>query len=298
MASAFNLSGLTDYVNVHRDELLTKASLDAKTLRYVDIMPNVKYKDAIPTLSSTIEAQDGSTCGFNPSGDDTFGELFIETHAVKFEKEWCYKDWEKKFANYQLLWEAGRETLPFEEKISNAQLGLIQEAIEEMVWQGNSGVSINGFINDITDASASTISVSGISSASTIVETVDAIVAALPERALKKGAIVYMSPTNLRNYILANNAACCANRPIQDAAADEIQYVGDSRVRLVSVYGIGENNFVGASVDALVYATDVENAENVYKLWFNDEDEMFRFRVLFRAGTALRYADEVVYYFG
>lgn len=297
MASAFNLSGLTDYVNVHRDELLTKATLDAKTLRYVDIMPNVKYKDAIPTLSSSTELQDGSQCGFNPLGEDEFGELYIETKAVKVEKEWCYKDWEKKYGNYQLLWEAGRETLPFEEKLANAQLGLIQEALEEAVWQGNSGASIDGFIKNIQDASASTIEAS-FASATTIVEKIDAIVAALPAAALKKGVNVFMSETNLRNYILALNGTCCANRPIQDAAVGELQYAGDSRVKLVAVYGIGDDNFVAASVDALVYATDIENSENVYRLWFNEEDEMFRFRVLFRAGTAIRYADEIVYNFG
>lgn len=296
MASAFNLSGLTDYVNVHKDELLTKATLDAKTLRYVDIMPNVKYKDAIPTLSSSIDLQDGSNCGWNPLGEDEFGELYIETKAVKVEKEWCYKDWEKKYGNYQLLWEAGRETLPFEEKLTNHQLNLIQEAVEELVWQGNSGISIDGFIKNIEDASASTIAVSGITSANTIVEKVDAIVAAIPAVALRKGVNVYMSETNLRNYILGRNAACCFRDPI-DAAVGELTYPGDSRVKLVAVYGIGEKNFVAAPADAMVYATDIENSENVYKLWFNDEAEMFRFRVLFRAGTALRHADEIVYLF-
>lgn len=297
MATAFNLSGLTDYVNVHKDELLTKATLDAKTLRYVDIMPNVKYKDAIPTLSSSIDLQDGSNCGWNPMGEDEFGELFIETKPVKVEKEWCYKDWEKKYGNYQLLWEAGRETLPFEEKLANQQLGLIQEAVEELVWQGNSSLSIDGFIKNIKDASASTIAVEGITTASTISEKVDAIIAAIPASALRKGVNVYMSETNLRNYILAGNAACCGNRPVQDAAAGEITYVGDSRVKLVAVYGIGEKNIVAAPADALVYATDIENSENVYKLWFNDEAEMFRFRVLFRAGTAIRHTDEIVYLF-
>lgn len=294
MASAFNLSGLTDYVNVHKDELLTKATLDAKTLRYVDIMPNVKYKDIIPTLESEITLQDGSQCGFNPTGSDEFGERPIETKAVKVEKEWCYKDWEKKFGNYQLLWEAGRETLPFEEKITNMQLGLIQEAVEELAWQGDSGLSINGFIKDIKAESAVTISVSGLTSASTIVDAVDAVVAALPASALKKGVNVYLSEDNLRKYILALNATCCANRPIQDAAVETLGYLGDSRVTLVGVYGIGDDTIVAAPADALVWATDIENAENRYRLWFDEKDEMFRFRVLFRAGTGIRYPYEVV----
>lgn len=294
MASALNLSGLTDYVNVHKDELLVKATLDFRTARYVDIMPGVKYKDSIPTLDSTITIQDGSACGFNPTGSDTFGERFIESHAAKVEKEWCAKDWEKKYANDQLRWEAGRENLPWEEKMANHQLDLIQEEIEETVWQGDSGISVTGFIKDIKDESALTITVSAVTSASSISDAVDAVVAAIPESALKKGAYVYLSTGNLRKYILAQNAVCCANRPIVDAASETLQYLGDSRVTLVGVYGIGDATIVGASNDALVYATDIENAENRYDLWFDRKTEMFDFRVLWRMGTALRYPEEVV----
>lgn len=296
MASAFNLSGLTDYVEVHKDELLTKATLDFVTAKYVDIMPNVKYKDAIPTLDSTITFQDGSNCGFNPTGADEFGELFIETHPVKVEKEWCYKDWEKKYGNYQLLWEAGRETLPFEEKLTNAQLGLIQEGVEEIAWQGDSGLSIDGFIKDITVTnSANTINVSGVTSADTIVEAVDKVVAAVPMAALKMGVNVYMSANNLRKYVSAKNAACCQKEPVLDAASETIPYFGDSRVTLVAVYGIGDSYIVAAPAEALVWATDIENSENRYRLWFDEKDEMFRFRVLFRGGTALRYPALVAY---
>lgn len=296
MASAFNLSGLTDYVEVHKDELLTKATLDFVTAKYVDIMPNVKYKDAIPMLDSTITLQDGSQCGFNPTGTDEFGELYIETHPVKVEKEWCYKDWEKKYGNYQLLWEAGRETLPYEEKLTNAQLGLIQEAVEDLAWQGDSGLSIDGFIKDITVTnSANTINVSGVTSADTIVEAVDKVVAAIPMAALKMGVNVYMSANNLRKYVSAKNAACCQKEPALDAASETIPYFGDSRVTLVAVYGIGDSYIVAAPAEALVWATDIENSENRYRLWFDEKDEMFRFRVLFRGGTALRYPALVAY---
>ena len=297
MASSYILSGLTDYVEVHKDELLTKATLDFVTAKYVDIMPNVKYKDAIPTLDSTVFLQDGSSCGFNPLGSDVWGERFVETKAVKSEREWCYKDWEKKYGNYQLLWEAGRETLPFEEKMCNHILGLIQEAVEDLSWKGDSGLSIDGFIKLISDTeSASTINVTGITSANTIVEAVDAVVAALPLAALKKGVYLYMSPTNFRKYVAAKNSACvCTNRDPLDAAVDELVYAGDSRVTIVSVYGIGDAYLVAGPKDAFIWATDIENAENRYRLWFDEKDEMFRMRVLFRAGTALRYPDEIAY---
>lgn len=294
MATTLNV--ITAYTENHKDELLVKASLDARTVKYVEVMPNVKYKDALNYLDSAVEFQDGSVCGWNPGGSDTFSEKEIETKALKIEKEWCYKDFEKSAFNYQLMWEAGRETLPWEEKMANSNLGKIQEGLEDIIWYGSAALGIKGYYSAITvDESASTIAVSAATSADTIVEKVDKLVAAIPQRALKKGAIVFMSYNNLRNYILGLNATCCANRPIQDAAVDEFAYMGDSRVKLVAVNGIKDDFMVGASLDALVYATDVENAENRYRMWFDEGVEKFKMRVLFRAGTALKYADEVVY---
>lgn len=297
MATTLNV--ITAYTENHKDELLVKASLDARTVKYVEVMPNVKFKDALNYLDSEVAFQDGSVCGWNPGGSDTFSEKTIETKAVKVEKEWCWKDFEKSAQNYQLMWEAGRETLPFEEKIANSNLGKIQEGLEDIIWYGDVSLGIKGFYSAITvDESASTINVSGATSADTIVEKVDKLVAAIPQRALKKGANVFMSYANLRNYILGLNATCCANRPIQDAAVDEFAYIGDSRVKLVAVNGIKDDFMVAASVDALVYATDIENSENRYRMWFDEGTEKFKMRVLFRAGTALKYADEIAYIAG
>lgn len=292
-----NLNVVTGFVYDHRDELITKASLDAKTLRYVEIMPNVKWKDVLNYLDSEVEFQDGSQCGFNPNGSDTFSDKEIETKAVKVEKSWCYKDWEKAAQNYQIQWEAGRIKIPFEEKISDSNLGKIQEGVEELVWQGNSGLSIDGYLKQITELeSGSTIAASGITTASTIVDKIDAVVEALPQRALKKGVNIFVSYTDFRAYVKALNATCCANRPIQDAAVEELDYLGDSRVKIIPVSGLeGTGHIVAAPEDALVYATDIENSENQYKMWENEETEKVNFRVLFRAGTALKFPDEIVY---
>lgn len=292
MATTLNVSGLSEYVNIHKDELLTKATLGVKSLDYIEIMPNVKYKDALNYLDSTVVLQDGSQCGWNPQGSDVFTERYIETKAVEVEKEYCWKDFEKTYANYQLLWEAGRETLPFEEKIANSNLAAIQEAVEDLIWQGDSGLGITGLIKDAEDASASTVD---FESGMTVTAKVDAMVAGLSARMLKKGVNIFMSFTDFRNYVLEANGTCCANRPVLDAAAEAITYAGDSRIKLIPVYGLEETGvMIAATADAMVYATDIEGSENVYRMWFDEKNEVFCFRVLFRAGTAIKLPDEVV----
>lgn len=293
MATTLNISGLTDYVNVHRDELLTKASLGGKSLEYLEIMPNVKWKDALNYLDSEVVLQDGSACGWNPQGAETFAERFIETKAVEVEKEYCWKDFEKKFMNYQLLWEAGREKLPFEEKIAQSNLNAIQDAVEDLIWKGDSGLSITGLIEAISgETDANIVS---FETGQTVSDKVDAVVAAIPFAALKKGVNVFMSYTDFRNYIMEQNGVCCSTKPVVDAASESIKYFGDSRITLIPVIGLeGTGAIVAAPADALVYATDVEGSENTYRMWFDEKEEKFMFRVLFRVGLAVKFPNEVV----
>ena len=79
---AINVSALPEYVNQHTDELLTKAVLGATTLDYISIMPQVKYKDALTYLSSTVTFQDASTCGWNPAGNDVLSQRTIEVRLL------------------------------------------------------------------------------------------------------------------------------------------------------------------------------------------------------------------------
>ena len=292
MANTLNVSALPDYIQEHRDELFINAILGAKTLGLVEIMPNVKYKDALNYLDSEVVLQDGSECGWNPQGSDTFSQRYIETVAVEVEKEFCWKDFEKKYMNYQLLWEAGREKLPFEEKIAQSNMNAIQNAVEDLVWKGDSGLSIDGFIAAAENASATTVE---FETGQTVSDKIDAIVAALSFKMLKKGVNIYVSPTDFASYIREQNGVCCANKPILDAASESIAYFGDSRIKIVPVLGLeGADAIVAATPDALVYATDVEGSEKSYRMWFDEKEEKFMFRVLFRAGTAIKFPDEVV----
>ena len=236
MANTVNVSGLTDYVNIHKDELFVKATVGARSLDLVEIMGNVKSKDALQYLDSEIVLADGSVCGFNPQGSDIFTERYIETKAVKVEKEFCAKDFEKKAANYQLAWEAGRETLPFEQKIAESNMNAIKEAVDRLVWRGDATVGIDGWLEQATGETLATKV--EWATGSTTTAKIDAVVAAIPAKALAKGVNVFMSYTDFRNYVAEQNASCCANRPIQDAAADSLKYVGDSRISLVPVSGL------------------------------------------------------------
>ena len=288
---AINVSTLPDYIQANRDELFVKAIASTKTLDYIESMLGVKGKAALNYLDSTVVLADGESCGWNPQGDDTFTQKTVSTKLVTVNKEFCAKQMRSKWMSYDLSLAAGRENLPFEQKIAESNVAAIKKAVEKLIWQGDVTLGIDGLLKQIK-AEESAIKVNG---GTTILEKVGKVIAAIPAGALEKGVNVFMSYTDFRSYVEAKNAECCGNMPIIDANVDYLVYAGDSRIKLVPVAGLeGTNNIVAAPYDALVYATDVEDSEGIFKMWFDEKEDKFLFKVLFTAGTAVKFADEVV----
>lgn len=292
MANTVDLSGMGEYIRQNENQLFVNATVGAKTLDYVDIMLNVKHKEALNYLDSEVVLA-AAACGWNPQGSDTFGQRYIEVHTIEVEKEYCYYDFKQYVINEQMKFQAGRETLgSWEEKIARSNNEAIKAEVEKMIWQGNSGASVTGFLADAAAVSATTVE---FASGATAVDKVDAIVAALDAKMLAKGVTIFMSFTDYRDYVLASNGACCGNRPLLDAASESITYGGDSRIKLVSVLGLeGTGKMVAATADALVYGTDLEGSETAYRWLFDEKEDKFLFKVMFNSGTAIRFPDEVI----
>lgn len=288
---AINVNALPEYIQENRDELFVKSIASTKTLDYIESMLGVKGKAALNYLNSTVVLADGESCGWNPQGDDTFTQKTVETKLVAVNKEFCAKQMRSKWMSYDLSLAAGRENLPFEQKIADSNVAAIEKAVEKLIWQGDTNLGLDGLLKQI-DNETDAVKVTG---GTTILERVGKVIAAIPAGALEKGVSVFMSYTDFRSYVEAKNAECCGNMPVIDANVDYLVYAGDSRIRLVPVAGLeGVNKIVAAPYDALVYATDVEDSEGIFKMWFDEKEDKFLFKVLFTAGTAVKYADETV----
>lgn len=291
MANTIVKTALPEYVNQNSSELLIKAMTGAKTLRYIEQYLGVKYKTALNILNSEVVFGDGKECGFNAQGSDTLSQRILTALPIKINKEWCDRALIDTFANHELRMVAGQETMPYEEKFVDSNLTEIAKELDKLIWQGNSTLDAEGFINIATASGSGVLTASGANIAS----VVDAVYAKLPASALDRGAVIFMSDTNFRAYVSALNAECCANRALIDAKAGEITYAGDSRVVIVGVGGLEGTNYVVASAkDNFVYGTDVKDAHAMFKLWFSDDADMFRFKVLFTAGVQYKFPDEVV----
>ena len=290
--SQINVSALPAYVEQYTDDLLTKSMFGAKSLNYFEILPNVKGTQALNYLDSTVVLADGSECGFNAQGSDVFTQREIVTKPLKVNKNFCDRDFLNKWAQHDLLLAAGREKLPFEEKLVNANLAAIANELEKAIWQGNT--VIDGILDVIEDASADVIKPT-VAEGASVVDKVDAVYMALPGAILEKSPIIYMSYTDFRAYVAELNGNCCANRPIIDANVEDYAYAGDSRVTIVPVGGLdGTGAIVAGARDNFVYATDVEDAHATFKIWFSDDEDVFKFKVLFNAGVQVKFPSETV----
>lgn len=288
-AKILDLSNLTEYVEQKSDELLTSAILGAKTLDVIDVMLNVKYTAPLNYLDSTVVLADASTCGWNPQGSDEFTQRTIEVFPVKVNKEWCARDMRKYWMNYQLLIDANRETLPFEEKIVAENIKAINIELEKEIWQNDASALFPGFLYVLEDEGAVTETADRTAS-----DGVDVAYGEITDEMYAHGDVtMFMDPTLYRNFIKEANAVCCANRDMLDAASDYITYPGDSRVIMRPTAGLaGTNQIVVTWAKNLVFGTDVEGSENDYKVWYDDKDEMTRFKVLFNAGVQVKFPDQ------
>lgn len=291
MANTVSVSALTEAIDVRRDELIVKSATSSKTAKYAYTMLGVKHKSSVPTLETEIVLQDGSVCGWDPAGSDVFGKVDVEVFAAEVEKEFCQREFENTWLNYQLRWAAGLETLPVEDAIINSQLAQINLAVEKGIWQGIAAIGLTGYTDQLDALSAVTTNVS-FGTGDTMTDKIDAVVDALSQDALSNpgGVEVFLSYTDFRKYVREQNASCCANRAVIDAASEELAYLGDSRVKLIPVAGLENQGYIVAvPYQGLVYATDIENSENIYDFWFDRKEAKFLFRVLFMLGVAIRY---------
>ena len=287
MANTVTFSGLTDYINENRDMLFVKSVTGAKTLDYVELYPNVIYKEMLNYLDSEVVLGDGSTCEPTEQGTDTFSERALEVKPLQVFKKFCAKDFRKKWMNYQYQWEAGRIELPLNEAIAQSNVNAIQEAVEDIIWKGDTGLTFNGFL-DIASAETAVTDVQ-FGTGATVTEKIDAMVAALSVKALKKGVDLFISYTDFRNYIQEQNAVCCSKKEVLDAASESIGYYGDSRIRIVPVMGLeSTGKMLAAPKNGLAYGTDIIGSESVFKWIVDEKTDNWYLKVDFTAGVQIK----------
>ncbi len=298
---AFNVSGLTTYVQENKDVILRDIVLGGEggfTVEKLAKQLGVKTKERLHPMNVSTTLQEATGCGFSADGSTVISEREVETAQAKVNDEWCEEDMLGKFAEYQVDIQAGKEKLPFEAEIMGQIVRNINKEVEKQIWIGdksNSGRTdlINGFVTIAQGAdSASTITGATASGASAYQAIKDTL-ALIPEEILDD-AVIFVSPALFREYIQDLVAANLYHYDPANGAWEEM-FIPGSGVKVRKTYGLKGTNYLYASTyENMIYACDLLNAKEELKVWFSDDNDVTRMKVRFNFGVQTLFPDAVV----
>lgn len=288
-----NTSALSNYVEEHNMPLINNVVLGSSIVRDMTVQTGIKTKARIHYLSTDPTFQDGSACGFNAAGSAALTEREIETGIIKVNYEFCNNELLGKYAEYLTRIAAGAEDLGFERELMDSIIANIQKKLEVKIFQGrkDGGDQFDGLIKVATDAG---VSEDVLSKSDGAYANIKQVYMSLPEEALEKGATIYVSPATYREFtqeLVAKNLFHYAG-PI-DAAPTEIMFPGTD-VKVKKAAGLAGTDYIFAGVPKdWFYGTDLEGANEEIKVWYSNDDDVVRMKVLWNSGVQVAFVNEV-----
>lgn len=292
MANSYDVKALPDYVEQHREELIAKSVMGAKSAYLMTLQTGVKGPVALNLIDTEVVFGDGSTCGWNEAGKTTLSQRILTPAAIKVNMAVCDKNLLAKWANYLVRVEAGKtdRDLPFEKEFVDGVIKGVKAELEEMIWQGVKGTGkFDGLLTIINTASG----VKKVSTAAskTAYEFLKDVYASLPE--VKEDTVIFVGEDLYRSFM---QDLVSANLYHYDPNNGEDEYrLPGSTVRVIGVPGLnGTNKAVATRLSNLFYGTNLEDGEELFDLWYSKDNREFRLAIEFIAGVQVAYPEDVV----
>lgn len=285
----FVVAGLPAYVQENKEMLIKNFALvGGGTRSRISVQTGVKSSAAINFLEVNPTLQDGNVCGFTAQGDVTLTQRVIETKTKKVNLEICPETLRGKYAEYLITTSATEESLPFEQYIMEGLTNSLNKKIEKAIWEGEGDV--NGFAQTIDTPVVVTAS-------GDIYDEIEAVYMAIPEEALAYGAEIYVSPADYRKFLLAlvkKNYYHYASAT--EAAPDEFFFPGTD-AKVVKTDGLaGTNVIYGTFAKNLFYGCDMEGDAEDIKVWWSDDDQVYKVLAKWNMGTQVAFPNLVAKY--
>lgn len=302
MASTnFVVSSLPAYVQDNKDLIIKNFALVGTASRQrFGIQTGIKTSAYLNYLELNPTLQDGKGCGFTASGSATLTQRTITTAVIKVNMDICPDSLLGKYAEYLVRIGANSNELPFEQYIIDGVTTEINKKIEKLIWQGDTSKStdtdlkwLNGILKQLASDSDK-VAVS-IAANTAIYDAIKAVYLAIPEETLERGAEIYVSPANYRDFLMAMVEKKYFNYSgPQDSAPEEFVFPGTD-VKVVKTPGLaGVNDRIVASFpENFVYGCDAEGDLEDVKIWFSDDDDLFKLKVKWNSGIAYRFPNQV-----
>lgn len=298
MADNFIVTGLPAYVEQNQAPLLRKMVLGGKTINRIGKQLGIKTSAALNYLETSPTFQEGKGCGFTPQGSATLSQRTITTGMIKVNMTICPDTLLGKYAEHLVEIGAGKEKLPFEQEVAESIVNNIDTKMEKAIWQGDTASldadlqHFDGLLKIIgAEEKAVKITVSGASA----YDAIKAVIKKIPAATLKKGAEVNVAPDMFLNFMLELVEKNYFHYSAGEGAMPEEFPFPATNIKVVSTEGLeGTNKIVAAYPQELFFGTDLMDNKEELKIWFSDDDDLFKMKAKWNAGTQVAFPDEVV----
>lgn len=284
---AFNMDSLPTYVQERRDEILRKVVLGGKTIDRLSWMTDVKTKANINILSTDVVFQDGTSCGFSAQGDTAINARTVETKVIKINQEYCAKDLLRAWTQYEVRIASDAEALPFEGYIMAEIADKSNLKLEQMLWNGDEGLGINGIVKEYENAGQSYVTVAG-----SAYDQIMGVYNAIPLEVLDK-AVIFVGKDLYRLFIQNMVEKNFYHYNAGDATDEFV--LPATNVKVVASTGLnGTGLIVATDPKNLVYATDITDADEIVDVWFSKDDRTDKIAIEFNAGFQIAFPDLMI----
>ena len=319
----------SSYAGEFAGQYIAAALLSAKTLdnKYVEIHPNVKFKEVIQKLEVSGIVQDAS-CDFVTSGSVVLSEQVLTPKELQVNLQLCKQEFVDSWQALQLGYSAF-DTIPanFNDYLISYTGGKVAEATEIAIWRGtNTNGSFLGFESLFSaSVAASTTVVSGAITVSTgvipafsgstliggqpisgsitsanVIAKLNDIVNSIPDTVYgKEDLLLYVGTGVAKAYQTAlGGGATGANGYNNQLTVGEKPY-NFNGIDIVMCPGMSANKVVAAQKSNLFFGTGLLSDYNEVKvLDMANIDGSQNYRVIMRYTAAVQFgiAQDIVYY--
>lgn len=291
---------LTKYVEERRLPLIAEATLKSATVPYLSLQPDVKTSSKLNLLSTTVKFQDGLVCNWTGGSSQELSQREIKTGAIKIEMEYCTRALTNYWTQYQVRVAADPGALPFEEEFINGILKSVEETKEKALWQGNTAGSVenlkyfDGFLK-IIDAEPDKVEVD-TAALTAVYDKVKAVYAAIPAKAFERGDVqIFMGSDDYRTLVQELVTANLYHYNPGDAGKGNEYMLPGTDIKVIGVNGLnGTHRIVAGSKENMFIGFDLEGADKEFKLWYSEDNDTYRLRIVFNAGVQVAFPNEVV----
>jgi hypothetical protein len=303
------------YAGEFAGQYIAASLLSAKTLdnKYIEIHPNVKFKEIIQKLDVSGIVQDAS-CDFVTSGSVVLSEQVLTPKELQVNLQLCKQEFVDSWQALQLGYSAF-DTIPanFNDYLISYTGGKVAEATEIGIWQGtNTNGSFTGFqtlfsasiaaggATAVLPAKSGSVIISGSITSTNVISVFNSVVDTIPDTVYgKEDLLLYVGTGVAKAYQTAlGGGAIGANGYNNQLTVGEKPY-NFNGIDIVMCPGMSANKIVAAQKSNLFFGTGLLSDYNEVKvLDMANIDGSQNYRVIMRYTAAVQFGigQDIVYY--